>query len=76
MDFVIGFLISANWKSDSYNSLLVIIDRFTKMVHYVPVKVTINTPGLAEVIINVVVHHHKVSKSIVIDQSSFFTSKF
>ncbi len=37
------------------------------MVYYVPVKVTINTPGLAEVIIDVVVHHHGILESIVTD---------
>ena len=67
IDFVTGLPISANWKSDSYDSILVIIDRLTKMVHYKPVKVTINTPGLAEVIIDVIVRHHGVSESIVTD---------
>ncbi len=76
MEFVTGLLISANWKGDSYNSILVIVDRLTKIVHYVQVKVTINAPGLAEVIINMVVHHHGVSESIVIDWGLLFTSKF
>ncbi len=67
MDFVIGLPISANWKGDSYNSILVIVDRLMKMVHYVPVKVTINGPGLAEVIIDVVVRHHVVPELIVTD---------
>ncbi len=73
MDFVTGLLISANWKDDSYNSILVIVDRLTKMVHYEPVKITIDTPGLAKVIIDVVVRYHGVPESIVIDQSSLFT---
>ena len=55
MDFVTGLPLSSDWKGDSYNSILVIVDRLTKMVHYEPVKVTINTPELAEVIIDVVV---------------------
>ncbi len=76
MDFVTGLPISFNWKSDSYNSILVIIDRLTKMVHYEPVKVTIDAPGLAEVIIDVVVRHHGVPESIVTDQGSLFTTKF
>ncbi len=67
MDFVTGLPISANWKGDSYNLILVIVDRLTKMVHYILVKVTINTPGLAEVTINMIVHHHEVLESIVID---------
>ncbi len=76
MDFITGLPISANWKGDSYDSILVIVDQLTKMVHYVPVKVTINAPGLAEVIIDVVMCHHGVLESIVTDQGSFFTSKF
>ncbi len=67
MDFVTGLSISADWKGDSYDSILVIVDRLTKMVYYEPVKVTINTPGLAKVIINVVVRHHGVPESIIMD---------
>ena len=55
MEFVTGLPLSSDWTSDSYDSILVIIDRLTKMMHYKPVKVTIDAPGLAEVIINVVV---------------------
>ena len=76
MDFVTGLPISTDWKGDSYDSILVIVDRLTKMVHYKPVKVTIDAPGLAEVIIDVVVRHHGLPDSIVTDRGSFFTSKF
>ncbi len=44
-----------------------------KMVYYVPVKVTIDAPGLVEVIIDVVVRHHGVLELIVTDQGSLFT---
>ena len=76
MDFVTGLLLSADWKGDSYDSILVIVDRLTKMMHYKPVKVTIDAPGLAEVIIDVVVRHHSLPDSIVTDRGSLFTSKF
>ena len=46
------------------------------MVHYEPVKVTIDTPGLAEVIIDVVVRYHGLPDLIVTDRGSLFTSKF
>ncbi len=46
------------------------------MVHNKPVKVTIDVPSLAEVIIDVIVPHHGVPKSIVTDRDSLFTSKF
>ena len=76
MDFVTGLPILTDWKGDSYDSILVIVNRLTKMVHYKPVKVTINAPGLAEVIIDVVVRHHGLPDSIVTDRGSLFTSKF
>ena len=76
MDFVTGLPLFAAWKSNSYNSILIIIDRLTKMVHYEPVKVTIDAPGLTEVIIDVVVWYHGLSNSIVTDRGSLFTSKF
>ncbi len=46
------------------------------MVHYEPVQVTIDAPGLAEVIIDVVMRHHGLLDSIVSDRGSVFTSKF
>ena len=76
MDFVTGLPVSTNWKGETYDSILVIIDRLTKMVYYELVKVIINAPGLAEVIIDVVVRHHGLPDSIVSDRGSVFTSKF
>ena len=76
MDFVTGFPLFSDWKDNNYDSILVIVNRLTKIVHYEPVKVTIDAPGLAEVIIDVVVWHHGLPDSIVNDRSSFFTSKF
>ena len=76
MDFVTGLPILTDWKGDSYNSILVIVDWLTKMVYYKPVKVTIDDPGLVEVIINVVVRHHGLPDLIVTNWGLLFTSKF
>ena len=76
IDFVTGLPISINWKRDSYDSILVIIHWLMNMVHYKPVKTTINTPGLVEVIIAVVIRHHNLPNLIVTDRGSLFTSKF
>ncbi len=67
MDFVIRLLVPTNWKGETYDSILVIIDRLTKMVYYKPVKVTIDVSGLAEVIIEAVMRHHGLLDSIVSD---------
>ena len=66
MEFVTRLPISANWKGDSYNSILVIIDQFTKIVHYKSIKVTIDAPGLVKMIINVIIYLYRVLESIVI----------
>ena len=76
IDFVTGLLLSSNWKSESYDSILVIIDRLTIMVYYKPVKITINALGLAEIIINVVIQCHGLPDSIISDRGAIFTSKF
>ena len=65
IDFMINFPISANWKSEGYNSILIIIDQLIKIVHYKLGKVMIDVSSLAKIIINMVVHYHGVLKSIV-----------
>ena len=50
MDFIMGLPILTYWKGNSYDSILVIVNRLTKMVHYKPVKVVIDASGLTWVI--------------------------
>lgn len=76
IDFVTGLSISTNWKSDSYDSILVIVNHLTKMIHYELVKIIINTLGLVEVILNIVVQHYRLPDSIITDIGSLFTLKF
>lgn len=67
------FPISVNWKSDSYNLILVIINYLIKIVYYKLVKVTINALGLVKVIINVIIYYHRVSEFIVINRDLLFS---
>ena len=76
IDFVIGLQLFADWKKDNYDSIFVIVNLLTKMVHYKLVKVTIHAPGLAEVILDVIVWHHGLPDSIMTDRGSLFTTKF
>ena len=76
MDLMTGLLLSADWKSNNYDLILVIVNWLTNMVYYEPVKVIINAPRLAEVILDVVVQQHGLPDSIVTNRGSFFTSKF
>ena len=65
-----------DWKRDSYDSIFAIINRLIKMVYYKPVKVTINIPGLAKIIIDIAVRYYGLPDLIVTNQRSFFISKF
>ncbi len=67
MDSVTRLPISFHWKGDTYNSILVIVDRLTKMAHYEPVKVNIDAFGLTEVILDVVVRYYGLPNSIMSD---------
>ncbi len=46
------------------------------MVHYKPVKITVDVLDLAKVIIDMIVCYYAVLESIVIDQGLLFTLKF
>ena len=67
INFIIGLPVSTNWKFKTYNSILVIVDRFTKIIHYKPIKITIDAPGLAEVLIDIIVRQYGLLDSIVSD---------
>ena len=52
------------------------VDQLTKIVYYKPVKVTIDASELAKIILNMVVRHHDLPNSIVINKSLLFILKF
>ena len=64
MDFMTGLPVLTDWKGESYDSIYVIVDRLTMMIYYKLVKIIINAPGLAEVIIDIVIQHHDLPDSI------------
>ena len=76
IEFIMGLPISMDWEEDSYNSILVIINWLTKMVHYKLVKDTLNVSNFAEVIINIVIKHHGLLNSIITNWGLLFISKF
>lgn len=70
------FLFLIDYKGNSYNLILIIIDYLTKIVDYTVVRTMINTTRFTKIIINIVVRHHGLLKLIVSDKDSLFTSKF
>jgi hypothetical protein len=72
MDFIVGLP-----KTQSgYDSIWVIVDRLSKVAHFIPVKTTYKGSKLAELYISRIVCLHGVPKKIVSDRGTQFTSKF
>jgi hypothetical protein len=61
MDFIMGLPITQS----GYDSIWVIVDRLTKVVHFIPVNTTYSGPQLAELYMSRIVCLHGVSKKTV-----------
>jgi transposase InsO family protein len=59
-----------------YESVWVIVDRLTKVAHFIPVKTIYSWLQLAKLYISRIVCLHGVPKKIVSDRGTQFTSKF
>jgi hypothetical protein len=70
-DFVVDLPVS-----HGYDSVLVFIDRLTKMSHFIPCNKTATAPDFARMFLDYVVRIHGLPDSIVSDRGSIFTSKF
>ena len=76
INFLTRLPISTNWKGESYDSILVIVDRLTKIVYYELGKVIIDAFRLVEVILDMVIQCHSLHNSIISNKNLLFTFKF
>jgi hypothetical protein len=72
MDFIVGLPRTRS----GYDSIWVIVDRLTKEAHFIAVKTTYSGLQLTELYMSRIVCLHGVSKKIVSDRGTQFTSKF
>jgi IS30 family transposase len=72
MDFILRLPKTQN----GYDSIWVIVDRLSKVAHFIPVKTTYKGSKLAELYIVRIVCLYGVPKKIVSDRGTQFTSKF
>jgi hypothetical protein len=72
MDFITGL----PRTNSGYDSIWVVVDRLTKVAHFIPVKTTYTSAKLADIYMKRIVCLHGVPKSIVSDRGTQFTSHF
>ena len=71
MDFITGLPRTSQRK----DSIWVIIDRLTKVAHFLPVRTTFDVGQLADLYVSRIVSLHGVPKTIISDRGSVFTSQ-
>ena len=72
MDFITRFPRSQK----GHDAIFVVIDRFSKVAHFLPVKETITASQLADLYVSRIVSLHGVPLEINSDHGSLFTSRF
>jgi transposase InsO family protein len=75
-EIAIDFIVGLPRTQSGYDSIWVIVDRLTKVAHFIPVKTTYSRPQLAELYMLRIVYLHGVSKKIVSNRGTQFTSRF
>jgi hypothetical protein len=71
MDFIEGLP-----QSGPTNSILVIVDKFSKFAHFIPLKHPFTAAVVAKLFFDMVFRLHGLPKSIILDRDRVFTSRF
>jgi hypothetical protein len=72
MDFIVGL----PHTQTGYDLIWIIVDRLTKVAHFISVEITYSGAKLVELYMSRIVCLHEVQKKIMSDRGSQFTSKF
>jgi hypothetical protein len=72
MDFIVGLSLTA----DKIDSIWVIVDRYTKSAHFIPMHTRFTAEKYVEIYIALILCLHGVLKTIVSDRGSQFVARF
>jgi hypothetical protein len=72
----INFITKLPMIVKQHDSIMVVVDKLTKVSHFLPVKLTHKATNIAETHINKIVRLHGVPKTIVFVRDPKFTSNF
>lgn len=72
MDFIIGYLMIAR----KHDSIMVVVDKFSKEAHFIPVKSTHKASDIAKIFVKEILRLHGLPKAIILDRDGKYTSNF
>jgi len=72
MDFITSLPRTVRW----HDYIMVVVDRLSKVAHFILVKTTYSSSDITHVFIKEIMQLHGVPKNIVSDRDAKFTSKF
>ena len=75
-DINIDFVVRLPRTQKSYDYIWMVVDRFTKSSHYIPIKSTYSADDYAKIFIDEIVCRHGIPLSIISNRGAQFTSKF
>jgi hypothetical protein len=75
-EIAMNFIMGLPRTQSGYDSIWVIVERLTKVAHFIPIKTNYSGLQLAELYMSRVVCVHGVLKKMVSDRGTQFTSKF
>jgi transposase InsO family protein len=76
LDFVTDLPLSKDPQGNEYDSILVLVDRFTKYVRYLPVSKAITAQGIADLLLKQCFLKQGPPDTLLSDRGSVFTSQF
>jgi hypothetical protein len=62
--------------STGYDAILVVVDKYSKMLHIIPTTTTVTAPDLAKLFFKEIIRLHGIPSSIISDRDPRFTSSF
>ena len=72
MDFITS-LPKSKKKNDS---IFVVVDKFSKVAHFIPVKLTYKEVHIADIFLKEIFRFHGIHKAIISDRDTNFTGNF